>query len=516
MENSKSIQENKIESEDVIHLLVRIESNNNNNTENNTNNTSNQNSNNNIPNITTTTIIRVGPPFFFPLPSQTSRQRNNNSEISSNIPNSFSPFSPRPFINSDEIRETIAQNLMGVENLIDFGNYNEFKESNIIKEEYDMNCFDLDKRVLEKGQWVDAKDTIDKWLEAQVVEISEDKKKVKIHYNHWGNRWDEWLEMNNPRIMPFRYHTRQNSLSNYNSPSPNQKPDAGITLLSFENINKDCSIHHYNPFFQNENINNINNNAQTNDENHILKNLGVNGFVGIFNEIEKINKVISGLSSSLLAEHNNIDNSNEKNIKENQKKFYFDLKRLIPLLDRTGRIYSDVATFFDHAIRNNNFNLISKNLFHDKNNIHDDIKFFSFEERRKVTQEILGKFSDREKQGGTLNFISPINQLDAKLINHFPINDTPVMIGRKDVNINNYLNTTNRSNNIQTEKFNFEFKNNNIININDKKEINEEKLDENKENEENNKIIGNKTKRDKNDLKDFDDENENDKNKKKK
>ena len=248
LENSKSIQENKIESEDVIHLLVRIESNNNNNTENNANNSSNQN-NNNIPNITTTTIIRVGPPFFIPLSSTTTRQRNN-PEISSNIPNASPPFAPRPFINSDEIRETIAQNLIGVENLIDFGNYNEFKDSNIIKEDYDMSCFNLDKRVLEKGQWVDVKDTIDKWLEAQVVEISEDKKKVKIHYNHWGNRWDEWLDINSPRIMPFRYHTRQNSLSNYNSPSPNQKPDAGITLLSFENINKDCSIHSFNPFFQ--------------------------------------------------------------------------------------------------------------------------------------------------------------------------------------------------------------------------------------------------------------------------
>jgi hypothetical protein len=382
-----------------------------------------------------------------------------------------------------------------------------------------MSCFNLDKRVLEKGQWVDVKDTIDKWLEAQVVEISEDKKKVKIHYNHWGNRWDEWLDINSPRIMPFRYHTRQNSLSNYNSPSPNQKPDAGITLLSFENINKDCSIHSFNPFFQNENNENINNNVQISDENHILKNLGVNGFVGVFNEIEKIIKVISGLSASLLFQHNNIDNTDENNIKENQKKFYFDLKRLIPLLDRTGRIYSDVAIFLDHSIKNNNLNLISKNLFHDKKNIHDDLKFFCFEEKMKVTQEILAKFSDREKQGGNLNFIPPINQLDAKLINHFPIMDTPVMIGRKDVNICNYFNTTNRSNNnnsnsnIQTEKFNFEFKNNNITNLNDKKEINEEKLDEN---EENNKIIGNKTKRDKKDLKDFDDENENEKNKNKK
>ena len=35
-------------------------------------------------------------------------------------------FAPQPTINSDEIRETIAQNLVEVQNMIDFVNYNEF------------------------------------------------------------------------------------------------------------------------------------------------------------------------------------------------------------------------------------------------------------------------------------------------------------------------------------------------------------------------------------------------------
>ena len=454
----------------------------------------------------------MGPPIFFPLNIPFQRQRNI-PEIQSNRPMVHSPFAPRALINRDEIRETIVQNLIGVKNMIDFGNYNEFKENKdniIIKEEYDMNCFDLDKRILIKGQWVYVKDTIDKWLEAQVIEISEDKKKVKIHYNHWDNRWDEWININSPRIMPFRYHTRQNTLTHYNSPSPNQKPDSGITLLS--NINN--------------NINNNDINQEINNENNFLKNMEINGFVSIFNEIEKINKVISGLSKSFLNENDNINSNRDINIiKEKQKKFYYNLKRLIPLMNRTGKIYSDISTFFEHAIINNNLDLIDKKLFSNINNVHEDIKFFSFEERMKIVQEIFGKYSERERTSGTLNYVPPMNKFDTKLINNFPIMDTPLMIGRKDLNINSSFNTSiinnnnNNSNiikNMQIERFNFEYNrnNNNIINIlNNKKEINDP--DKN-ENDEKNKIIGIKTKRDNIKIADVDDIDEKDQNKKKK
>ena len=66
---------------------------------------------------------------------------------------------------------------------------------------------------------------------------------VNIHYNHWSTRWDEWLVTNSPRIMPFRYHTRQSTLTNYHSPFPNKKPDVGVTLLSFENLNRNSCVH---------------------------------------------------------------------------------------------------------------------------------------------------------------------------------------------------------------------------------------------------------------------------------
>ena len=53
-----------------------------------------------------------------------------------------------------------------------------------------------------KGQWVDVKDTIDQWLEAQVIDVQGNK--AYVHYNGWGNRWDEWIDMTSNRIKPFR------------------------------------------------------------------------------------------------------------------------------------------------------------------------------------------------------------------------------------------------------------------------------------------------------------------------
>ena len=290
-----------------------------------------------------------------------------------------SEYAPQPTVNSDEIRETIAQNLLEVQNMIDYGNYSEFneekeddknmdEEKEEKKEEYNMNCFDLNKRILAKGQWVDVKDTVEQWLDAQVIEVSEDNKMVKIHYNHWSTRWDEWIPTNSPRIMPFRYHTRQSTLTNYHSPFPNKKPDMGVTLLSFENLNRNSCVHpssltsqrnrnssvitssptqnnspnqNSNNVQNNNNEENINNNQTDNTnignnitinigrrsnhgryaeplppipspkhlepdpENHIVKNLGEDGFLGVFKEFDQINKVIGGLSTELLNEHNN-------------------------------------------------------------------------------------------------------------------------------------------------------------------------------------------------------------------
>jgi len=83
------------------------------------------------------------------------------------------------------------------------------------------------------GQWVDVKDTIDQWLEAQIAKISDSK--AFIHYNGWGSRWDEWIDLNSPRIAMFRTHTIQLPTSKYNSPCPNIKPDADNHEIPIQN-----------------------------------------------------------------------------------------------------------------------------------------------------------------------------------------------------------------------------------------------------------------------------------------
>jgi hypothetical protein len=388
-----------------------------------------------------------------------------------------------------------------------------------------MNCFDLNKRILAKGQWVDVKDTVEQWLDAQVIEVSDDNTMVKIHYNKWSTRWDEWIPTNSPRIMPFRYHTRQSTLTNYHSPFPNKKPDMGVTLLSFENLNRNSCVHpstltnqrnrnasvistsspqnnsplppsnNTNAILNSINITNNNNEENTNNnqnessninniinisrgrrpnhgryaepplpipspkhlepdpDNHIVKNLGEDGFLGVFKEFDQINKVIGGLSSELLSEHNNnTEILTPTKLSDIQNKSYYNLKRLIPILDRTGRIYSDISTFMEHSMKTNQLELLSKNLFADVGRMNKDLKYFSETERRRVSQDILSHNSRRENRSGTLNFVPPVNEFETKLINSIPIIDTPYMAGRNDSHIPQIFDFLIQNNNINNEE----------------------------------------------------------------
>ena len=121
-----------------------------------------------------------------------------------------------------------------------------------------------------------------------------------------------------------------------------------------------------------------------------------------------------------------------KKLTEIQNKTYYNIKRLIPILDRTGRIYSDISTFMEHSMKTNQLELLSKNIFSDVQRINEDLKFFSPEERRRITQEILSHNSRREMRSGTLNFVPPVNKFEAKLENSLPIIDTPYLVGRND------------------------------------------------------------------------------------
>jgi hypothetical protein len=92
--------------------------------------------------------------------------------------------------------------------------------------------FRLEGREFKVGQWLDVKDTVNQWLEAQVVQSysNEGQQHVLIHYNGWPHRWDEWIESDSPRIMPLKAHTFQALECTYMSPCPVVPPDFnGIT-----------------------------------------------------------------------------------------------------------------------------------------------------------------------------------------------------------------------------------------------------------------------------------------------
>jgi OTU-like cysteine protease/RNA binding activity-knot of a chromodomain len=44
-----------------------------------------------------------------------------------------------------------------------------------------------------KGQFIEVLDTTNKWLPAEVLHVY--KNRVKVHYDGWSTRWDEWLDL---------------------------------------------------------------------------------------------------------------------------------------------------------------------------------------------------------------------------------------------------------------------------------------------------------------------------------
>ena len=122
-------------------------------------------------------------------------------------------------VNEKESLEVIAQNLSTTKILLDSKRENGFP-------------FDFKDRNFKLGQWLDVKDTIEQWLEAEVIDIDINEKKVYVHYNGWGRRWDEWICMNSPRLAIFRTHTVQNGYSMYLSPVPVSALDGDSTRLN--------------------------------------------------------------------------------------------------------------------------------------------------------------------------------------------------------------------------------------------------------------------------------------------
>lgn len=58
---------------------------------------------------------------------------------------------------------------------------------------------------LKPGVFIDALDSINAWCVASIVEVDENM--LKIHFDGWPTKWDEWMRVTSYKIAPFRKHS---------------------------------------------------------------------------------------------------------------------------------------------------------------------------------------------------------------------------------------------------------------------------------------------------------------------
>ncbi|CAG9331233.1 unnamed protein product [Blepharisma stoltei] len=137
--------------------------------------------------------------------------------------------SQRIELTNEQLREALRQN------------------SYIIEDVLTNSLFHSSYRNLRVGQWVDVLDTVNQWLEAQVIQLRASSSQIEalIHYNGWPDVWDEWISIDSPRIMPFRSKTNQSLGMAVQSPFPRNSPinpRSGTEELSIIMMKASCYI----------------------------------------------------------------------------------------------------------------------------------------------------------------------------------------------------------------------------------------------------------------------------------
>ena len=251
-------------------------------------------------------------------------ENNNNSNQSSNNQNNgrfneVYPIIQIPFRTNRRRRRVvmphfdISEYFEGFyQNLISIDNYNKCKTSFNYNNNNIIDVFDFSKSTYEVGEWVDVKDTINQWLEAQVIKVQNNK--AYVHYNGWGTRWDEWIEFSSPRMRNFKTFTLQTPLSFSVSPYPAIPCDSNI-----EPQERPVDIFYY----------------VEKTKNH-LENL-----------LDEMNKLLN------LRKKSNSLFKDDKFSKENYE-ILFKATQMIPFLDRIGRMLSDISLVFSHFMVNPN------------------------------------------------------------------------------------------------------------------------------------------------------------------
>ena len=414
--NSEKIKHYKITNECVIHLVIRKitlsdDINHNNNEENNSEHSSGNNNN--------LGFIRM------------------NRNLTRRLQRKNMHFDPSDCI------ETLYQNILVINNLMKIRN--SFTISNFLQNKT-IIPFNLGKKKFEIGEWVDVKDTTDNWLEGQIINkrVINNRTQLLIHYNGWGNRWDEWIDQSSNRLSFFRTYTLQSMQSVLLSPNPTLVYDGNIS-------NDNNSKRPVDLFFYLNKISNI---------------------------INEINKTIEKMNNYKKRDNLNIEEKDDiKEHKEKEKEGYLNLNnfipfsfneleilqltsQMIPILDRCGRLMSDLSLLLSHTIFNPN--LYPHLLLGHINEISDSMSCTSgysmlTNESNSILSGLTSNFKFRQDKD-ILNNLRPItrnNNLSRININNINQNNNnnninnikTITINKNNININNNNNNNQINNN---------------------------------------------------------------------
>ena len=317
------------------------------------------------------------------------------------------------------------------QNLITIDNYNN------IKKKFDPNsinnpieAFDFSKSSYEIGEWVDVKDTINQWLEAQVIKVQGSK--AFVHYNGWGIRWDEWIEFNSPRMRNFKTFTLQSPLTFCAMPYPAIPCDSNI-----EPQQRPIDVFYY---------------------------------------LEKVKKHME----NLLDEMNDLLNLRKKNsplfidnkFSLGNYEILFKATQMIPFLDRVGRMLSDISLVFSHFMVNPNY--YSSFLFgYQRQDLFNEVSNMKLNKDKKENKDI--------KTNNEINLIKTKNEdsqtppIESKFMKKFKEEQQNQTLNNKnDKNDNKSQQQTNTIDEDQKDDNKIILSNEESPNIKNKKENNED------------------------------------------
>ena len=322
LKNENKIEDYKIEESDVIHLVET------------------DNRNYQPPptsSITNSSNAQTSNPYLAIFNSifnsHQTNQNNNNQTLSQNdtegIYDSFKHILYPSTFNLQQTTEIITQNINSIYNLIDTSNILNFDNSTRIKNLYQNNIGGIEFKV---GQWIDVRDQNLQWIEGQIIEIKE--KQIKVHYIGTSSRMNEWIGINSERIALFRTYTAQENKINdkYSSAHPNKEDPNSSDTIHFTKVKKFSCI-----------------------SNDLI----------IFLDIikEKITKI---LNQKEVIKHNRFDSKDV--LFDNERYEMLMIMQLYPLLDKFGRLFTDMAYY----LMNTSFNYYTDNIYLFRKNIYDE------------------------------------------------------------------------------------------------------------------------------------------------